>query len=76
MPQKNSDGSVKIDSKTGKALFNTQVKFSSALEMFSELSGRDSTGKPLYTAAEQYAILKGMGFEKYMKYDSSGTEID
>jgi polyhydroxyalkanoate synthesis regulator phasin len=33
------------------------------------------TGEANYTAEEQYNKLVEWGYEKYMKYDSSGNEI-
>lgn len=55
-----------------------QLRYKNAgFQNLSKLSGRDSlTGQGNLSAADQYATLVSMGFEKYMQYDSSGNKID
>lgn len=56
---------------------NGQLKYKDgALSWLSKLSGRDAiTGKPNYTAKQQYEELVKHGYGNVMKYDSSGNEI-
>ena len=55
-----------------------QLKYQNgAFQQLANISSRDKlTGQGNYTAADQYAKLVAMGFEKYMQYDSSGNKID
>jgi hypothetical protein len=58
---------------------NGQLKYKDgALKKLSAISGRDDTGKPNKTDKEQYEAILAMNpeFANYMKYDSSGKEID
>ena len=57
---------------------NGQLKYKPGqFEWLSNLQGTDETGKPRYTAEEQYnaIIAKNPEFAKYMEYDSSGNPI-
>ena len=47
----------------------------SAFGFLSDLMTRDDAGRPKYSSEEQYNILTKAGFADYMKYDSSGKEI-
>ena len=57
---------------------NTKIQGSnltSAYAFLADLMSSDAKGNSKYSAKQQYEILKKAGFEKYMKYDSSGNEI-
>ena len=64
---------------------NGQLKYNDEAEIngnkggfafLSDLMTVDDSGKPKYSSEEQYEMLKAAGFADYMKYDSSGNEID
>jgi ABC-type Na+ efflux pump permease subunit len=58
---------------------NGQLKYKDgALKKLSDISAKDDTGKPKKTVKEQYDAILAMNsdFAKYMKYDSSGKEIE
>jgi len=38
--------------------------------------GRNEEGKANYDAKEQYEMIQAMGYGDFLKYDSSGKEIE
>ena len=57
--------------------YGQQKMQNGAAEFFSDLWGRNpDTNQPNHTVEEQYQMLYDMGLGEYMKYDSSGNEID
>ena len=46
------------------------------MEKLSSIYETDEYGRPKMSVEQQYSTLVGYGFGAYMKYDSSGNEID
>ena len=56
---------------------NGQLKYANGkLEELSNMVGRNEEGKANYDAKEQYEMIQAMGYGDFLKYDSSGNEIE
>lgn len=52
------------------------LQFTDDYSKLVDMNATNADGSTKYTAEEQYNLLKSWGFEDYLKYDTSGKEID